>query len=115
MADLRIEQGTTWGIAIPLIDADDGQSVDLNGYRVRAQIRPRAGSLGPPLFEWSDDDSAPGTAVLTASQVRLYVTPAQSSAWGWNRGVYDVELTAPDGTVTRVASGSVYVAREVTR
>lgn len=115
MADLRIEQGTTWGVAIPLIDGEDGQAVELDGYRVRAQIRSRAGSSGPPLWEWSDDDSAPGTAILTASQVRLYVEPAQSSQWTWNRGVYDVELTGPDGVVTRVASGAVYVSREVTR
>lgn len=111
--DLVIEQGTTWGIGFPLLDAND-QPVDLTGWSVRVQARPKADS-GTVLFEWASDGSGAGQAVLSNGRVTLYVQPEQSSAWTWRKGHWQLELTTPDGQIIRPVGGRVRVDPEVTR
>lgn len=107
--DLRIEQGATWSYSWP-IDVE-GSPVDLSGWTARGQIRSTVESPDV-LHEWTSDDD---TALLTGSAVTLQLTPADTSAWTWSDGVYDVELTDPAGRVARVAQGAVLISREVTR
>lgn len=112
--DLTIEQGTTWGMAFPLLTTDD-QPVDATGWTARAQVRPQADS-SIVLFEWaSADDLAPGRIEIANGTVTLYVAPAQSSAWTWRGGTWDLELTMPSGDVLRPVGGRVRVDPEVTR
>lgn len=112
--DLWVEQGTSWGMAFPIIDAN-GDAVDLAGWSARAQIRSRAGASGDPLFEWGTDDEAPGRLTLADGVLTMFVTPEQSTSWSFSRGVFDVELVSPSGEVARPISGTVYVSPEVTR
>lgn len=107
---LVIQQGTTWGISWPITDGQ-GNPLDVTGYRVRAQIRPSKDS-GNVLHEFSTDA---GNAIAEQNAVTLSIQPATSSAWSWRNGVYDVELTDPQGRVARIAEGTVTVSPEVTR
>jgi hypothetical protein len=52
---------------------------------------------------------------LSGTAVTLRIPAATSAAWTFSLGRYDVELTAPDGTVTRLVEGSVVVRPEITR
>lgn len=106
---LTIPQGASWGITWPI--TEDGEAANLDAWMVKAQIRPAA-ATSLALYEWSTDI---GNATTSGSAVTLLLHPATSAAWTWERGVYDVELTSPDGTVYRIAEGAVYVSREVTR
>jgi len=108
--DLTIPQGTTWGMSWPIVD-DSGVPVTVDGWTVRSQIRDSVTATAV-LWEWSTDD---GTAEAVADTVILRLTPAQSSAWTWRTGLYDVELVDPDGEVFRLTQGRVTVDREVTR
>lgn len=108
--DLTIIQGSTWGISWPVVD-DDDQPLDLTGWSVRAQVRPRTDS-GTVLWEWS---TAANSASVSGAAVTLRLTAAQSSAFTFSRAVYDIELTDGDGNVYRVAQGHVEVSPEVTR
>lgn len=105
-AELCIPQGTTWAHSWAVT------GVDLTGaWTAHSQVRERA-SAEAVLHEFTatvTDQSADG-AVVTLS-----VTPVESSAWTWRGGVFDVELHGPDGTVYRIAAGSVRVDPEVTR
>lgn len=106
---LTIPQGTSWGISWPI--TEDGNAAAIDAWTVKAQIR----STAPNpivLHEWSTEA---GDASTEGSAVTLLTNPASTTAWTWERGVYDVELTSPDGTVYRIAEGAVYVSREVTR
>lgn len=108
--DLVIEQGTTWGIAFPLLDEAD-QPADLTGWSARAQVRTKVGD-STVLYEWSSDG---GNIEVGNGRAILTVPPAVSSAWTWRKGVYDLELTSPSGDVIRPVGGGVRVDPEVTR
>jgi hypothetical protein len=107
---LVIEQGATSQYAWPVLD-DDGDAVNLSGYTAKAQVR-RSVDSSAVLYEWS---SAGGTILFQSNNVILVTAPATSSAWTWTKGVYDVVITAPDGTISRVGEGTVVVSRAVTR
>lgn len=106
---LTIPQGATWGIAWPI--TEDGEPADLTGWTVQAQVRKLA--VSPEiLHEWS---TAANNATVTDSKATLLVAAGTSTSWAWTRGVYDVELTSPAGSVYRIAEGPVYVSPGVTR
>jgi hypothetical protein len=107
---LIIEQGTTSQYAWPVYD-DDNNAVALSGYTAKAQAR-RSITDDTVLHEWNSEDD---TILLQGNQVVLITPPAASLAWTWTRGVYDILITSPDGTVSRVAEGVVEVSRSVTR
>lgn len=107
--DLVIPQGTTWTRAWQL--QVNGQPFFDSTWTARAQVRPTKGSA-QLLYEWS---TAAGTVVLDdQGRVTLQVTAATSSAWPWDFGVYDVEISK-GATTHRVLEGAVTVDREVTR
>lgn len=59
-----------------------------------------------------------GGIVITAAtgKIKLIIPATSSSAWTWDRGVYDLELVKTDtGAVKRFVEGSVTVIPEVTR
>lgn len=106
-ATLIIQQGTTWRRRWRVTDPDTGTPRDLSEWTARGQIR--VDHMDPDvLFEWDVECDADGYATVT-------VNPADSSAWGWRDGVYDVELVDPAGRVVRIAQGAVRVSAEVTR
>ncbi len=107
---LVIEQGTTSQYAWPVLD-DDGEAVSLVGYTALAQVR-RSVDSEDVLHEWTSEDQS---IVFQGNNVVVVTPPATSLAWTWTRGVYDVLITAPDGTVSRVGEGTIKVSRSVTR
>lgn len=107
---LVIQQGTSWGVTWPIAD-QQGNPLDVSGYTVHAQIRPSK-EADEVLHEFS---TQAGNAVAEQNAVTLTLDPAISSAWTWRHGVYDVELTDPQGRVARIAEGTVTVSAEVTR
>jgi len=105
--DLKIDQGATLALDIECQD-DAGRPMDLAGYSAQAQIRHR------------HDDPEPAavfTAVLDhgAGTVNLKLDAHQSGLLQRAYGVWDCELTAPDGTVQRLVEGRVSVSPQVTR
>jgi hypothetical protein len=107
---LVIRQGTTSQYAWPVVD-DDNNSVAVSGYTAKAQVR-RDATDDEVLHEWNSED---GTILLQGNLVILVTPPATSLAWTFTQGVYDILITAPDGTVSRVAEGKLQVSRSVTR
>lgn len=108
--DLRIRQGQTWSLAVPVKNPDE-TTADLTGYTATAQVRDGYAS-GTALHTWS---IGAGNLTLGAGQITLTVSPATSAAWAWRRGRWDLELTAPSGTVTALVTGSVLIDPEITR
>jgi hypothetical protein len=90
---------------------------DLTGCAARAQVRTKVG--GELLFSWhSDVGQAPDSLIVldvATSQVILPMTAAVTAALVWNRGVFDVELITPGGSVLPLTGISkINVANEVT-
>lgn len=107
---LRINQGETFQVAIPVLDANNSP-VALSGMTVRGQIRTHA-AAPTVLHEWTLVNSG---LAFDVNDVILKVPAATSSAWTWRTATYDLELVDTDGNVTRLVEGHVIVHPEVTR
>jgi hypothetical protein len=102
--DLIVEQGADYQVTFPVLGLDAGGT--LAGWTATGQIR--AGYTSSTVLHTL-------ALTLTGTNVVLRVPAATSSAWAFSLGRYDVELTAPDGAVTRLVEGSVVVRPEITR
>lgn len=108
-ADLRIRQGATWSVTVPVLAADNTPA-NLSGYTAKAQVRDGY-TAETALYEWT---VAAGNLTLGSGQIVLSVPAATSAAWTWRLGRWDLELTAPNGDVTPLIEGSVLVDPEIT-
>lgn len=91
----------------------DGQLVNLTGYTARMQIRPSVASSTLTLALTTENGrialgGAAGTITLTISATDTATLTA-------GRYVYDIELIAAGGTVTRLLQGVLVVTANVTR
>lgn len=107
---LIIRQGTTFQRRWRITDPATGTPRDLSEWSARGQVRAHQTDLDT-LFEWIGS----GIECNADGWVMITVTPAQSTAWEWTDGVYDLELVDPSGRVARIAQGVVRVSPEVTR
>lgn len=95
-----------------------GQSLDLTGYTARMQFR------RSPDADAADFEASTAGGELAIEQdagtgewwIKLALDPAQvPQLLGRYSGAYDLELTAPDGTVTTILAGRVSVRPDVSR
>lgn len=108
--DLRISQGETFQLSIPVLDADDNP-VTLSGMSARGQIRSYA-AAPTVLYEWT---TLAGNLALDGTNVKITIPAAASSLWSWRTARWDIELIGTDSTTTRLVEGHVIVHPEVTR
>lgn len=108
--NLTIEQGATWSITITW--EVDGSPVDLTDYTARMQIR-RKHDSDDALLDITDDDAI--TLGGVAGTIAILLSDDETAAIPAGLHVYDLELEASDGTVTRLLQGSCNVDAEVTR
>lgn len=85
--------------------------VDLTGYTARATVKDRVG--GTELFSFTTENGriAIDTSLCT---VHLTASAADTAAFTWRRGVYELEMVSGTGVVTTLAYGAVLVTAEVT-
>lgn len=110
--DITVEQGATFRLSLTWKDST-GAVVNLTGYTARMQIRETYESEETIASFTSAGGSivlggALGTVVVTASATdtaKIQMTPA----------VYDLEVEASNGVVTRLLQGKANITREVTR
>ena len=105
--DLVIDQGSDYEVSFPVLDPS-GQAQDLSGWSARSQVRGSVADVDV-LHDFATE------LTLTGSSVTLTVPAAVSTTWAWTSAVYDLEVAAPGGAVTRLAEGAVIVRPEVTR
>lgn len=95
------------------VPSTDYVPINLTGWTARMQARRK---VDDPvvLFNRTTEN---GGIVLggTAGTVDIVMDAVKTSEFDWKNGVWDLELVAPDGTVTRLAEGSISVSPEVTR
>lgn len=84
--------------------------VDLSGFTARMKIKDRVG--GTVL----ESLSTASEIVIDELNCTITVTipAADTEAYEWTRGVYDLEVVSPTGVVTALLSGTVSVSKEVT-
>lgn len=105
---ITLEQGTTFYQKIEYRNAD-GTPMDTMGFSAKMQIRSKVGGIIKQ--ELSTDTG--GITLSGTGLIELRLTPVQTRNIGTG-GVYDLELTKPNGEVKRLIQGSVYSTPEVT-
>jgi hypothetical protein len=110
--DITIEQGATFRLNLVWKDAND-VPVDLGGYTARMQVRASFSDTVIQLNLTTEN----GAIVLGGALGTIAVTAAATVTDDITirAGVYDLELQASDGTVTRLVQGKVKISPEVTR
>jgi hypothetical protein len=105
---VAIYQGTDWLAEAIFSDAETGMPADLTGYTARAQIRRKHADAEPVV--------AAEIAVAFELPDRLMLSLDHDATKLLNgRYVWDLDLIAPDGTITTPMAGPVVVTPEVTR
>ena len=109
---IGIEQGASYTLGIKILD-DAGMPVDPTGYTAHMQVRAVVGAPGPPLVDLSTGNG--GITIDTvAKRFVIGIPAADTAAYTWTHGVYDLLITAPDGTVDRLLRGPAEVSAGVT-
>ena len=107
VSNLFVDAGANYSNIIT-VAASNGQPLDLTGYTVASQMRKSYQSSTAYNFTASVYNAATG-------KVRLQLTDTQSAAIPAGRWLYDVEITSPSGTKTRVVEGIVTVSPQITQ
>ena len=102
-----LDQGATFTRQLTV--KDDGTVMNLTGYSVASKMR-----------STHDSSTVVGTFTCTisdasAGQITMQMTNSTTAAIEEGIYVYDLEITASSGTVTRIMEGNITVNPEVTR
>jgi len=107
VSNLFVDAGASYSNIIS-VAATNGQPLNLTGYTVASQMRKSYQSSTAYNFTASVFNAEQG-------KVRLQLTPQQSEVIPAGRWLYDVEITSPSGSKTRVVEGIVTVNPQITQ
>lgn len=106
-SELNIEQYATFSTTVNVEDSN-GDAINLYGYSASSQIRKSYYSSTANNFTATVTGDANGEITLT-------MTAANTATINPGRYVYDLVITSPEGTKTRVVEGIVNVLAGVTQ
>ena len=118
--DLVIDQGATyvkqltWYEPIPIPNPNNvkhGPPKDLTGFTGAMQAREDV-TAAVILFNLTTNN---GGLSIVGGVITIRIEAATTAAFDFDTAVYDLMLTAPDGTVTRLVEGKIKVSPDVTR
>jgi hypothetical protein len=115
--NIHIDQGSTYTLTVEYIDAV-GAAVDLTNYEARMQVRETVAST--TILASFTSSPAVGLVITpppTLGKVVLTITSAQTAAYTFTNGVYDLEVfdASIPPAVVRLLQGRFVVNPEVTR
>ena len=108
VANIVINGGADFSQTYDLADQNTNSAKDLTGHSAASQMRKHAAAVGVTTFTTTIVNA-------TAGQVRIGLTTSQTAALEPGRYVYDLMLTAPDNSMTRVIEGMALVREGVTK
>lgn len=106
-SEIVIEQGASFTSNVTVEDTG-GSAINLTSYIAESQMR--KSYYTSSYYTITADVSEPGAGTITLS-----MTSANTANVTPGRYVYDLKITAPDQTVTRVVEGIVTVLPAVTK
>jgi len=112
--DITIYQGATYFRRYTWKTGDPAAPVDLTGASIRMQVRTHKESATALLSVSTD---AGGITITDAAngEFAVRVEAIDTDDLEFPKGVYDIEIEMPDGTVNRLVEGAVTLSRQVTR
>ena len=107
VANILINQGADFSQTYTLEDSNSNSAQNLTGYTVAAKISKHHASTNQTAFSATVSNAAAG-------EIKLILTDVQTAGLAPGRQVYDILLTAPDGTKERVVEGMAIIRDGVT-
>jgi len=105
--NLSIEQGSSWQLQLD-VDSTAGNDMNIAGYTFASKLAKSHYDDNPISMSSTIVNAATGT-------FKLELSPAQTAALDPSyEYIYDVEMTAPAGTVTRLIQGRATISAGVT-
>lgn len=114
--DLTIYKGSTYSKLIQWKTGEPATPVDLTGCTARMQVRKRANDT-EVLDVLTTENGKLTIYNPSEGRIRIDISAAQSAAYTFTTGVYDLEIVypAPSTTVYRIMQGCFSAIPEVTR
>jgi|ERR1035437_9236012 hypothetical protein len=118
--DLDIDKGSTyikqltWFEPAPVpnpANLQHGEPKDLTGYKGEMMIREDISDTTPQVTL----NSVNGGISISGGTINIRIEASATEAFTFDTGVYDLKLTAPDGTAIRLVEGKIKVSPDVTR
>jgi hypothetical protein len=106
-SEITIEQGATFQTSVNVEDAYNNP-INLTGFTAASQMRKSYYSTTAYTIDAAVTGTSNGEITLSISSSNTAILPI-------GRSVYDLLITAPDGTKTRVVEGIATVLPAVTR
>ena len=106
--NLQIDQGSTFSKQITVYQTDGVTIQNLTGYTIASQVRKNYTSTNFVTINATNNDPTNGVIVMS-----LAATDTAGMKAG--RYVYDLQITAADGTVSRTIEGIITIKPEVTK
>ena len=103
-----IDQGATFSKQITVYETDGTTVQNLTNYTVTSQLRKNYTSTAYTTINATNNSPTNGIIVMS-------LTAVQTAALKSGRYVYDLQIAAADGTVTRVIEGVITINPEVTK
>lgn len=112
--NFNINEGEDFNITLTWTTGSPAAPVNLTGWSAHLQIRSNYADFGGTIY--ADLSSASGGLVLggTAGTIQVVIPASQTTTLGFNNAVYDLKMTNPSGSITRLIQGAVTFSREVT-
>ena len=104
-----IDQGSTFSKSITVYQTDGATVQDLTAYTPSSQLRKNYTSTAYTTI------NATKSTPHTSGVIVMSLTAVQTAALKSGRYVYDLQILAADGTVTRVIEGVITIRPEVTK
>ena len=108
--NMVVEKGATFSLVLTWKDANSAL-INLTGYTARLQFRDRTKTILIAELTTANGGITLGGA---AGTITLAMTAAATTAITHSAGVYDLEMIAGSGAVTRLIEGGVQFTSEVT-
>ena len=103
-----IDQGSTFSKQITVYQTDGTTIQNLTGYTVASQVRKNYTSTNFVTINATNNDPTNGVIVMS-------LTATDTAGMKAGRYVYDLQITAADGTVSRTIEGIITIKPEVTK
>ena len=110
--EITIEQGATFNMEI--VWTESGDSVDISGYYIEAQVRKYASSTDTLMSA----NTTRGDLVISTTYtgtVAFNVSATRTASLSFSGAVWDILFTSPTGAVTRLLMGPALLSDGVTR
>jgi len=107
--NMLVQQGSTYNQTITLKDPTNTTPINITGCTAAAQIREQYTDVSPSATFLCEINNG------VNGQIQISLTAAQTAALTIERGVYDIELTYPNGVKDRILQGNVVISKEATK